>query len=228
MEWQPRENFNLDMALRLRRILKDAGANVIITRDTDTYSYLFYRSAFVNKYIVDLEIDYQKGEKSDLEKQKDDKVKELDKKESELATAEAELQGLKDALEDKENELGDLVGEKDLEDLELELKQERDEEQSWLDKLERIQELREIISKQEEITEDELAEFKKELQDLEDECIKEFGDLDDLENVIQNQQQALSAIKAQINDLDALIDEIKDLKEAIQEAEAKVVEYLKR
>ena len=170
-----------------------------------------------------MEIDYQKGEKSDLEKQKDDKVKELDKKESELATAEAELQGLKDALEDKENELGDLVGEKDLEDLELELKQERDEEQSWLDKLERIQELREIISKQEEITEDELAEFEKELQDLEDECIKEFGDLDDLENVIQNQQQALSAIKAQINDLDALIDEIKDLKEAIQEAEAKVV-----
>jgi len=46
------KTINLDLALRLKRILEEAGANVVMTRVDDTYVSLFYRSAFVNSYIL--------------------------------------------------------------------------------------------------------------------------------------------------------------------------------
>ena len=50
------KNINLDMGLRLKRVLEQAGATIILTRSTDTSSSLFYRSALVNHYILEKEI----------------------------------------------------------------------------------------------------------------------------------------------------------------------------
>ena len=43
-------------------MLEQAGAKVHMTRTKDEYSYLYYRTAFVNKYIVDLEIKDQEAQ----------------------------------------------------------------------------------------------------------------------------------------------------------------------
>ena len=45
-----------DMALRLKRILEEAGATVILTRPDDRYYSLFYRSALVNTHILQTEL----------------------------------------------------------------------------------------------------------------------------------------------------------------------------
>lgn len=45
----------LDMGLRLKRILEESGANVIMTRSEDRYYSLYYRSALSNQHILSLE-----------------------------------------------------------------------------------------------------------------------------------------------------------------------------
>ncbi|HHY83574.1 MAG TPA: hypothetical protein GX505_13000 [Clostridiales bacterium] len=50
------KNLALDMGLKLREMLKQAGATVYMTRSDDRYLSLFYRSAFANKIILDMEI----------------------------------------------------------------------------------------------------------------------------------------------------------------------------
>ena len=69
------KTFNLDMALRLKR-MEQAGAKVLMTRTKDEYSYLYYRTAFVNKYIVDLEIKDQEAQKKALMDEKNAKTAE--------------------------------------------------------------------------------------------------------------------------------------------------------
>jgi peptidoglycan hydrolase-like protein with peptidoglycan-binding domain len=49
-------NLALDMGLRLRTILEKAGATVYMTRSDDRYVSLYYRSAFANKVVLDMEI----------------------------------------------------------------------------------------------------------------------------------------------------------------------------
>src|SRR5699024_12796512 len=49
------KDLTLDMALRLERMLKEAGANVIMTRKSETYSNMFYRSDIVHKNSVEKE-----------------------------------------------------------------------------------------------------------------------------------------------------------------------------
>lgn len=52
------KDFTLDMALRLERMLKEAGATVLMTRNSDVTAELYYRGAFVNNYILEQEIAY--------------------------------------------------------------------------------------------------------------------------------------------------------------------------
>ncbi|HZJ83624.1 MAG TPA: peptidoglycan-binding protein, partial [Clostridia bacterium] len=102
------KNFNIDMAKRLERMLKEAGATVVMTRTNDTYSYLFYRSAFVNKYIVDLELAKQETLNEELTADKVKITKELASAEAELATATGEKtknEGLIDELKGQIDEL---------------------------------------------------------------------------------------------------------------------------
>lgn len=50
------EDLALDIALRFRGMLEQAGASVLMTRSDDRYLSLFYRSAFANKVVLDLEV----------------------------------------------------------------------------------------------------------------------------------------------------------------------------
>ncbi|WP_161633599.1 N-acetylmuramoyl-L-alanine amidase [Fervidicella metallireducens] len=66
------KTMTLDMGLRLKRILTEAGAMVIMTRATDGnsgYNSLYYRSAVANKLIVDLEREKLEKENAEFEKQ---------------------------------------------------------------------------------------------------------------------------------------------------------------
>lgn len=66
------KTMTLDMGLRLKRILTEAGATVIMTRTTDGdigYNSLYYRSAVANKLIVDLERKSIENENAEFEKQ---------------------------------------------------------------------------------------------------------------------------------------------------------------
>lgn len=75
----------LDTALRLKRMLEEAGATVLMTRSSDTYLSLFYRSAFANKMILDIET----GEKAAAIRQKTDLA----------AQRQAEIQGRRTDIE---------------------------------------------------------------------------------------------------------------------------------
>ncbi|NLJ67565.1 MAG: hypothetical protein GX340_09720, partial [Clostridiales bacterium] len=106
------KNFNLDMALRLKRMLEHAGAKVLMTRTKDEYSYLYYRSAFVNKYIVDLEIKDQEAQKKALTDEMDDKTaeslakgKELDAKKDEFIIIQNRISQLQLEIQAKEADL---------------------------------------------------------------------------------------------------------------------------
>lgn len=46
----------LDVSLRLRRMLEQAGATVLMTRETDVFRSLLFRSAFANRHILQLEV----------------------------------------------------------------------------------------------------------------------------------------------------------------------------
>jgi peptidoglycan hydrolase-like protein with peptidoglycan-binding domain len=53
----------LDIGLKLRSMLEKAGATVYMTRDDDRFVSLFYRSAFANKVVLDMEIKALEKEK---------------------------------------------------------------------------------------------------------------------------------------------------------------------
>jgi N-acetylmuramoyl-L-alanine amidase len=46
----------LDVSLRLRRMLGEAGATVLMTREADVFRSLLFRSAFANKHVLQLEV----------------------------------------------------------------------------------------------------------------------------------------------------------------------------
>ncbi len=84
----------LDMALKLRTMLENAGATVHMTRSDDSKKSLFYRSSVANKVILDLEIE-------SVQKEKNKTAEALKTKELELQSVKDDLTGLaeyKDAL----------------------------------------------------------------------------------------------------------------------------------
>ncbi len=74
----------LDMALKLRTMLENAGATVHMTRSDDSKKSLFYRSSVANKVILDLEIESVLREKNTIAEA--------------LKTKELDLQSIKDEL----------------------------------------------------------------------------------------------------------------------------------
>lgn len=52
----------LDISLRLKRILEEAGATVLMTRETDVFRSLLFRSAFANRHILQLEVERLRNE----------------------------------------------------------------------------------------------------------------------------------------------------------------------
>jgi N-acetylmuramoyl-L-alanine amidase. len=74
---------NLDMAKRLKRMLEEAGATVVMTRTSDQYYSLYYRAAFANKYILDSELSKKLEEKESMEEEYDKKTEQKLKMEAE-------------------------------------------------------------------------------------------------------------------------------------------------
>ena len=50
-------NLVLDISLRLRRILEESGATVLMTRETDVFRSLLFRSAFANRHVLQFEVE---------------------------------------------------------------------------------------------------------------------------------------------------------------------------
>ncbi len=71
------KNLALDIGLRLRNMLEQAGATVYMTRSDDRYVSLFYRSAFANKVVLDMEIEEQQNSKAQAEQEVSDKQAEI-------------------------------------------------------------------------------------------------------------------------------------------------------
>lgn len=77
------KDLNLDMAQRLKRMLEEAGATVVMTRNSDEYYSLYYRAAFANKYVLDRELNKKLQEKELLEKEYEEKEKQKQEKQLE-------------------------------------------------------------------------------------------------------------------------------------------------
>ena len=74
----------LDMALRLKRILEEAGAKVILTRPDDKFYSLHYESAYVNSYILNNGLSELNKERNDAVSERDTKQAEVDNKAQEI------------------------------------------------------------------------------------------------------------------------------------------------
>lgn len=121
----------LDMGLRLKRILEEAGANVVMTRSTDGDSgeyYLYYRSALANKHVLDTEI-------GKLEKELDEYKNKLDVLGTVITSKGVELERLKESgstqssTSNIENEIADLMQQ------ERELQEKADEQNNKINDL---------------------------------------------------------------------------------------------
>src|SRR5690606_8746340 len=95
----------LDIAKRLKRILEEAGATVILTRPDDKYYSLFYRSALVNTYILQTELAAVEKAKAEALQAKQDKEEELARKEREKVQKEADIDRYEAELIYIQNEL---------------------------------------------------------------------------------------------------------------------------
>ena len=109
----------LDMALRLKRILEEAGAKVILTRPDDKFYSLHYRSAYVNSYILNNELSELNKERNDAVSERDAKQAEVDNKAQEIIQKEADISSYTAELEAKEAYLSQLETQKNELDREL-------------------------------------------------------------------------------------------------------------
>ena len=230
------KKFNLDMSLRLERILKEAGATVIMTRRTDTYSYLFYRSAFVNKYIVDLELKNQEAQKKALEADKDKKTADLNGMVKELASKGTEKEQTQDSItklntdiKARQAELDALKAESNLDELEQELETligERDalgyDEQGLIDAIAELEaKIAELEAK--------IAEFEAKITELEAEIAnldeEDLGTKEEDANAEEGNggeeedfSKELEELKSKLKPLTDLRQRIEDKKQAVEKA----------
>ena len=86
------KNLALDIGLKLRTMLERAGATVYMTREDDRYVSLFYRSAFANRVVLDMEIQAQ-------QKEKDKAAEILKKKQAEIIIAREDITSLEEYRE---------------------------------------------------------------------------------------------------------------------------------
>ncbi|MFO7294800.1 MAG: peptidoglycan-binding protein, partial [Clostridia bacterium] len=211
----------LDIAKRLKRILEEAGATVILTRPDDKYYSLFYRSALVNTYILQTELASVEKAKDEALQAKRAKEEELARKEREKVQKEADIDRYEAELEHMQNELSQ--NEARLSELQYAL----------------IQAENDLIYKQNDYqqkyavyqsNEQRLKQAEKELEDLKkqrDNLQKDYDaiviDVSDLVKDADKLEAQLTALEKMLKDDEkkaALLEQINQLK---AEIEAKVV-----
>ncbi|MFY9177541.1 MAG: N-acetylmuramoyl-L-alanine amidase [Caldicoprobacterales bacterium] len=195
------KEFNLDMALRLERMLKQAGANVIMTRRDDTYSYLYYRSAFVNNYIMTQEHKKQSEQLKSLQKKKKTEDTNLKSKQDAKSKEEDKLRGYIEKLESKKAELNKLNNES--ENL-LALYEELDALQNQLDQLQKN------YNKQFSGIEDQITALNEEIKAISDQIKEEEDDAkkEELEDQLEKLKSDLDGIQKPLDDLTKKIEEL--------------------
>ena len=197
------KEMNFDMVMRLKRILEEAGATVILTRSDDRYYSLFYRSALVNTHILQTEVAAVKKDRDAAlqEKQvKEEQIKKLEDAKESLPQYEARL-----------NELGN----------KLELVEKYEE---YLQKEEQVRD----VSNQLEDAKTQKERLMQEYQDLVIDMSKLNEDVQNLDaalTALEAEQEKKAVLIEQLNkvkeDLEAINTALgeNDLAKAIQEAE---------
>jgi len=214
--------FNLDMALRLERMLKQAGATVIMTRTTDTYYSLFYRSAFVNNYIVDQELKYQQGQKKVLADQSQAEKAKLAAKNVELTNASNELTGYRNDLTTKKQQLEDLRKKQDIEKIKAELPNMQSQYDTKLNLSNVLKDdipMAESLEKEISDLNDEIADLREQLEDINPEA----PDYEELYNELSGKlEEAQAALTTKNQALQDIIAKYKEIYEEIYGKEYKV------
>ena len=183
----------LDMALRLKRILEEAGAKVILTRPDDKFYSLHYRSAYVNSYILNNELSELNKERNDAVSERDAKQAEVDNKAQEIIQKEADISSYTAELEAKEAYLSQLETQK-----------------NELD--ERLTSARDDYENKEMAYNEKYAEYKP----LEDELIQAQNDLDALKSQRDEIQNEIDEILPEGKTAEEYIDELGEEIEGLE------------
>lgn len=93
----------LDIGLKLRTMLEKAGATVYMTREDDRFVSLFYRSAYANKVVLDMEMESQQSEKDRAAEIAKNKKAEISILEADIKAADEYLKTLKELISLLEN-----------------------------------------------------------------------------------------------------------------------------
>ena len=212
----------LDMAKRLKRILEEAGAKVILTRPDDKFYSLHYRSAFVNKYILDNELSVVSKEKDTLEKDKKAKQAEANQKENEIKKIANDIDEYENELHAKEDYLA-----------QLEIKRDKLEEKLPIGEVlsGKLHKLADLISNQEE-NQEKISELKAEIADLNGQ-LEDFAieldldnlDLDNLNRAIEQAEGISEKFNAVGQEIEEVDSSIKSLNKQVVDAE-KAIEQL--
>ena len=88
----------LDIGLKLRTMLEKAGATVYMTREDDRFVSLFYRSAYANKVVLDMEMESQQSEKDKAAEIAKNKKAEISILEADIKAADEYLKTLKELI----------------------------------------------------------------------------------------------------------------------------------
>lgn len=94
------KTFTLDLAKRLERMLKKAGAEVIMTRSSDVYVELKDRANKVNEKVLDEEIKGIEAEITEITKDIESLNKAIEESANEITNLEDEIKGLKATITD--------------------------------------------------------------------------------------------------------------------------------
>ena len=218
------KDLTLDMALRLERMLKEAGANVIMTRKSDTYSHLFYRSAIVNKHIVDME-------KNKLENSEQDSLDKKSELKTNLDDLNTKFKNTQEEIENKNKELDELKSinqQRDFHDNKSSkdklLEEINNLEQDKRDKEDELEIINDEIDNEDshEDDDEEIDNLKDDSEDKEIEINKLETEIAELDNEISDYQSEISSIESKINETDELELTIKELEDEIDKLEDEI------
>jgi N-acetylmuramoyl-L-alanine amidase len=224
-----------DMALRLKRILEEAGATVVLVRPDDKYYSLFYRSALVNTYILQTEL-------SAVEKDRDaaaqtmlakegaltQKRQQKAQKEADVAIYQTELQFAIEKLLQYEGQLAELQIKLNqaIEELEDRQKASQEQEENELDAGEleaAVEEAQAIVNQlnadMEEVAQKinalkaEIADLQKAQEDaqhaiaqLEDDIFALQAEIEDMDNHIRDKNQQIDNLMTRIGQFRRYLD----------------------
>lgn len=193
------KSLNLDMAKRLKRMLEEAGATVVMTRTSDQYYSLYYRAAFANKYILDSELSKKLEEKESMEEEYDKKTEQKLKMEAEKLEKLARVDELQKLLVEKKAQESQILSQVNaLSNKKLSL------EQDWKIKKARYDQK---TAEQQQVLQ-ELDRLNGELSDLNEEKSRLEGELQKLIEQKKQLKEPNEEIEANIANIEAEINNI--------------------